>query len=553
MLETREPASPQPLEKRDGPDALITPEIADFVTSTIERLGIKGVSIAIVRHTANGTFEVDTRGFGVRNSAGDPMTSKTVIPIASNTKQFTAAAVGLLAHNGVKNFTMHTPWSKVLHGFKLMDPIANAQADAYDILSHRTGLPRHDLLILRDGIDADFSLRIVKGLRPSLPFRQAWQYNNQIYDIAASLVTQVSGTPYQDFIQKNFFDKAGMKSSTFDPAVMSATEHSEGFWRKGENLTSAGQLIANLYPLNSPGLAGTGGIASTAEDMALWLQVILNKGTSPVTGEVVIPPDVFAAMTTGVMVENGAGLVAPEMGPQVYGMGLEHGSYQGRNWIGHDGNYVGYMAQTTTFPDDGLSIAVMVNESPRGYFAHNSITWRIAELLLNMPLRVDWLSRFEASNKASLQGRAAAVAGMLPSPPNAAKPTAPIKYLAGCYEDLAYGNLTFTLDQDGKTLTSTAPQFGEGATMVLAHYDANVFNATLSVFQPSVDGSELTLRSVAPVRAEFGVSISGVRGLAFNGGLWVAQGGIADPVGNTVKERAEVWFDKVKCNEKKHD
>lgn len=53
----------------------------------------------------------------------------------------------------------------------------------------------------------------------------------------------------------------------------------------------------------------------------------------------------------------------------------------------------GYMAQTTSFVNDGVGIAVMINDSPRGYYVHNSITWRIAEVLLNMPLRVDWVSR----------------------------------------------------------------------------------------------------------------------------------------------------------------
>lgn len=176
MLATRAP-NVRVAARQDTSGALLTPELADFIQATMDTFGIKGVSVAVVRRGDNGTFAVDTRGFGVRNSAGEPMTAKvsrlafcgeerevdglaqTVIPIASNSKQFTAAAVGLLAENATAGFTLHTPLRDVLPQFGLMDHIADAHADAYDILAHRTGLPRHDLLILRDGIDADFSVR----------------------------------------------------------------------------------------------------------------------------------------------------------------------------------------------------------------------------------------------------------------------------------------------------------------------------------------------------------------------------------------------------------
>ena len=58
----------------------------------------------------------------------------------------------------------------------------------------------------------------------------------------------------------------------------------------------------------------------------------------------------------------------------------------------------GFMAQLTTWPHDGVGIVVITNDSPRGYFMHNSATWRAAEDLLGMPKRVDWVSRYELSH-----------------------------------------------------------------------------------------------------------------------------------------------------------
>lgn len=149
-----------------------------------------------------------------------------------------------------------------------------------------------------------------------------------------------------------------------------------------------------------------------------------------------------------------------------------------------------------------------------------------------------------------MQARAAIGAAMLPPPPGAAAPDVPLKELAGCYFDFAYGNFSLALSSDGASLTADTPQFGAGANFKLSHYDGNVFNATLSVFQPSVNGSELYLRGSLPLQAEFGIAHKVVDGLAFNGangGLWVAQGGIPEPTGTTPKGKAEVWFQKTKC------
>lgn len=549
LLSTRAPAQHKNLVARDGA-TLITSEYADFITKSMDHWGIKGMTVALVRRTGDGTFDVDTAAFGVRNEAGDPMTTKTLQPVGSLSKHVTAASVGLIAADPSNNFTLHTPWRHVLEEFALQDNVAHNQADAFDILSHRTGMPRHDGILVHDDMDADFSARVMKYLKPANPFRSVWQYSNQMYNVAASLVTRLSGQPFPEFVKSNIFDKVGMTSTSYDfvGAVQSGLMEN-GFWRQGESLESPGELRATNGPPASAlgGIAGCGGVITTIEDMALWLQVLLSDGKNPQTGEIVIPSAVLKTMSTGVSIEAGVAS-APEMAPIVYGLGFERSSYQGHEWVGHDGSYYGFMAQLVTFPNDGVGIVVITNDSPRGYFMHNSATWRAAEDLLKMPLNVDWISRFDMMNQGGLLAGAARTAAALPSPPDAKQPYIPIQDLEGCYSDPAYGNVTLVMADDGKTLSSPAPRFGRGSILSLTHYDGNVFNATLSQFLPSVDESELLLRQQQVLPSEFGFKESGrVDGFALNGDLWRAAPGTSGPVGKTVRDRAVVWFSACSC------
>lgn len=161
-----------------------------------------------------------------------------------------------------------------------------------------------------------------------------------------------------------------------------------------------------------------------------------------------------------------------------------------------------------------------------------------------LPSVVSPTPSYETANQAALEAAASQPAPQ-PSPPGAAAPSAPFSALAGCYTDFAYGNLTLALDKTNTTLSALAPQFGAGSVFTLSHYDADVFNASISLFQPGVDGAQLNLDVVLPLLADFGVSGGGrVQGFGLSGGAWLAEAGVPDPVGATAEERAEVWFAK---------
>ena len=75
-----------------------------------------------------------------------PLYAQTLVPIASNSKQFAAAAVGLLVERQDVPIKWTTKFHEIFDGFELQDPIAQQLANLEDAFSHRTGIPRHDSL-----------------------------------------------------------------------------------------------------------------------------------------------------------------------------------------------------------------------------------------------------------------------------------------------------------------------------------------------------------------------------------------------------------------------
>jgi CubicO group peptidase (beta-lactamase class C family) len=100
---------------------------------------IPGLAMAVLRRGEPAVL----RCWGVRDiDSGAPVTTDTVFPICSVTKSFTATALALLVDEG--KIEWDRPVREYLPEFRLCDPIATDQATLRDLLTHRTGLPRHD-------------------------------------------------------------------------------------------------------------------------------------------------------------------------------------------------------------------------------------------------------------------------------------------------------------------------------------------------------------------------------------------------------------------------
>jgi CubicO group peptidase (beta-lactamase class C family) len=113
----------------------------DYVNKALKDWEVPGVAIAIIKNDS----VLYAKGYGVRK-LGDPaaVNEKTLFAIGSASKAFTAAAIAMLVDEGKVKWD--DPVTKHLPGFQLFDPYATRELSVRDILSHRSGLERGDLL-----------------------------------------------------------------------------------------------------------------------------------------------------------------------------------------------------------------------------------------------------------------------------------------------------------------------------------------------------------------------------------------------------------------------
>jgi len=130
--------------------------------------GMKGVAVAVTRRLKDENGEwagwtSETEGYGVAIRWGTPVDADTLFAIGSNSKLFTAMGIGLVTENETLPITWETKIKDILpeNQWKLQDTVAQNQANLIDILSHRTGLPRHDMSYSR----TDNLATIVSNLR----------------------------------------------------------------------------------------------------------------------------------------------------------------------------------------------------------------------------------------------------------------------------------------------------------------------------------------------------------------------------------------------------
>ncbi|KAJ7249404.1 beta-lactamase/transpeptidase-like protein [Mycena rebaudengoi] len=487
---------------------------------------------------------------------------------------FDALATGLLISN--TSLTPQISWktkiASIIPTWKLMDPVASAESTITDLMSHRTGLPRHDFMFsMSDNISS--AIERLQYLKPSTGFREDLQYNNIMYSVLSYLPTALlpGHPPFARYVKEYIFDPLGLNSTTYSFATANETGRmADGFVRLAinntENPIGPGTPVVVPYWLpnvreDGDLISGAGGVMSTANDMARWLKMLLLNGQNPDTNATVIPAEVVQKVATGVTIWEGTASSA-ELSAKVYGAGQIQSSYRGH----------GYHSQVTRLPFDGLGIAVLTNDDNYGPVFLEAIKYRIIDAALGLE-PVDWSARYQASVSADARLNATT------TPPGAPLPPPTIASLARKYRNPGYGpdiELCAIGGGDPKSesahcsalishVNTTFPASLSGATLVwewgrflatyalLTHFKGAVFNVTGWAAVPTTNTS-LFPAGYLPYDAglggstvEFafgGGSSKTVEGFGFKGGMWGAMVP-EEPVGQGVKGASEVWFDAI--------
>jgi len=386
---------------------------------------------------------VFAKGYGYRDYGRKlPFTPGTVCPIASNTKLFTAVAAGMLVEEG--KLTWDRPVRESVPTIRFHDEQLNNTVTLRDMLSHRTGITRHDTIWFKSDFTRKELFERVKYLEPQEPMRQAFLYNNLMYAAVGYMIELQSGRTWEQFVRERIMQPLDMKSTSYTIAeLMKAPEHGVGFTEKRDNF----ELYETPYYEDIEGVAPCGAIVSNIDDLSHWLIALMNDGMYH--GRQVLPKDVLQQTLQPAIGLPNTGAEQRgywELLNSAYGMGRWTASYRGHLIAYHGGDLPGFHSQVSYMPKEKLGVIVLVvgNHTAPLY---NYVSYNIYERLLGLD-ETPWVQRgLDIRLKAKAAGKEARAKAGGDRIANT-RPSHALADYVGDYENPAYGQLKIGLKGD---------------------------------------------------------------------------------------------------------
>ncbi len=419
---------------------------------------VPGMAVAVV---SRGKV-IHMAGYGLRDVAARlPVTTETRFAIASISKSFTVTSLAALSKQGKIEWDRQV--RDYLPDFRMYDPVVTERMTIRDLVTHRSGLARHDLMWGIGVYSREDLYQRLRYLQPNRDFRTAWQYQNLMFTTAGYLAGKVNGTSWEDLVQ----------SAILTPLRMNASGTSIEALKAASNLALPYALhdadTLMLVPWRSTdAIAPTGGVHATVDDLTRYLIMHMQGGTFE-GKEIITRADSRAmqspqmTMTQPMTIQAGE---FPELGDESYGMGLLVTSYRGHRLVHHPGNWDGYSLELSFLPNDSLGVIVLTNMYSTTL--RDFLPWLIYDRLLGLP-PAGWSARFldrAARSRANLRNqRAQEEANRVPD----TSPSHPLTAYLGTYRHPAYGDMVVT--EDGGELRL---QFG-AYRFPLLHYHYDVF------------------------------------------------------------------------------
>lgn len=461
------------MQEKHLPDTLTRLQgLDDFVRGVLKDWQGRGVALAIVQ----GDEVIYAQGFGLRDEAQTlPVTTQTLFPIASCTKAFTAASLAILADRGKLDWD--TPVREYLPAFKLYDPLTSERVTARDLMSHRTGLPRHDLSWYHNtALTREEFLRRLRYLEPTKDFRSFWQYQNLMYMAAGCLVEEIAGQPWEPFIRQHFFQPLEMTRSNFSmvQTALEDSDHSRPYRKQGNEVREIPFFEADTV------CAPAGAIVSCIAEMSNWVVMQLNRGKYK--GRQIISETQLQQMHTPQMVVPESGQYS-EMPYASYALGWNVKPYRGSPMITHSGGIDGFRALTTLFPAQKTGVIVLSNMHQLNI--PEILTYNVFERLLGLD-ETRWNERFlqeygsarEAEQKGKEQSEQMRIANTSPSHA--------LEAYTGDFEHPGYGIFSVTLKE------GTLQGLFNGMSLPIRHYHYDIFELLWEQWDEAMKISFLT-------------------------------------------------------------
>lgn len=443
--------------------------------ATVERLKFLSDSLMQAHHIPGMGFGIIkegevilSEGFGYRDYENKiKADDETIFAIGSCSKAFTAAGVAMLADKGLIEWD--EPVKTYMPDFEMHDKFASQQSTPLDLLTHRSGLPRHDLLWYGSKLDRHELFSKLKHLEATEGFRTTFQYQNLMYMSAGILIERMTDKTWEEFTQESIFNPLGMSSTNFSVAKSQEVENHALPYRLDDD------EVIKMDFRNIDNVAPAGSINSNVKDMLKWAELNLNRGTW--NGQQILDESQFNVLHSPQMLITGplASRLQPEFSTPTYGGGWFIYDYSGTKVVQHGGNIDGFSGYVYLLPDQDIGMVFMINTngSPLASVLANYAT----DLFLGNE-EIKWEKRVwkdededdeeeeEEDHNKKDEGRIANT-----------KPSRPIAEFVGKYENEGYGTAEIKIEN------GNLKAYYNSFEMPMTHYHYDVYEAQIDPSQ----------------------------------------------------------------------
>jgi len=346
-------------QRTGAPEAKLDPKLSEklkkfrlFLNAEMKKWEVPGMGVGIIK---DGHIVV-AEGFGFRNLEKKlPVTPNTLFAIGSASKAFTTMGIGILVEEG--KIDWDKPVRLYLPEFKLKDEIATERMTIRDLVCHRSGLPRHDLLWYGSSLSRKDFIDRLQYLDFSADFRSTFQYNNLMYLTAGYIVGRVTDSSWEEFTRKRIFEPLGMTRSNFSVEDSQKTDDYALPYVKRDN------VVTEIPFRNIDAVGPAGSINSCVVDMLKWVRLHLDKGKVG-SAQIISEAGQKEMYTPAMFMREPILSVQPDGQSNMgYGLGWFLETYRGHKLVHHGGAIDGFYFLNGFLPEDGLGVVILSNLS----------------------------------------------------------------------------------------------------------------------------------------------------------------------------------------------
>lgn len=420
---------------------------------------VPGLSIAVVK---DGKV-VLAKGYGVlEKGKTEKADENSLYAIASNTKAFISASIGILVEEGKVKWD--DPVQKYLPYFELYDPYVSKHITVRDLLCHRAGLGTFsgDAIWYKTNYSAEEVIKRAKYLPQAYEFRAGYGYTNLMFIAAGEVIRAASGQPWDVFVKERIFKPLGMDRSQTSTSALSSMSNvampHKSIYGPAEPIPYAGW----------DNMSAAGAIIASVNDMSKWMILQLNQGKFN-------DKAIFSAQTqeTFWTMHNSFRVSAAQKQRFTqrhfsgYALGWSIADYAGRMVLSHGGGYDGMYSQVMLVPEEKLGIVVLTN-SMTG-ISPNLCQYTV-DRYLKLPSK-DWSKENLNGDLQNQAERRKIVETRKAAQVKNTSPGLPASNLVGKYYDPLYGTLEVKLGANNQLelLFPHGPQLD--AVLKHWHYD----------------------------------------------------------------------------------